>query len=59
MYGDGIVRVHCVRKWCRGLESGQTEIHDDDGDDDDDDGGGGGDDCTNWPSTSRIDMNAT
>jgi hypothetical protein len=51
MYGDGVVRVHRVRKWCGGLESGQTDIHDDDDDDDDD--------CTSCPSISRVDMNAT
>jgi hypothetical protein len=44
-YDDDVVRVQRARKWCRGLESGQTDIRDDD--------------CTIWPSISRIDMNET
>jgi hypothetical protein len=44
VYGDGIMSVQYVRKGCREFESGHTNIHDVD--------------CTSWPSTSRMDVNA-
>lgn len=41
---DDVMRVQSVRKWCRGFESGRTDMRDAD--------------RTSWHSTSGTDVNA-
>ena len=46
VYGDGVISVLDVRKWCTDFQNGWTDIH------------AGGDECTGRPSTSRTNINA-